>query len=48
MITHNPYNLPDKILKQNQIAKPINLQNKKSRDKSYEYSKEISNKGIKI
>jgi len=48
MITSNPYNLPDKILKPNQITKPITLQNKKSRDRSYDYSKEMSTKGIKI
>lgn len=48
MITSNPYNLPDKILKPNQIMKPITLQNKKSRDRSYDYSKEVSTKGIKI
>ncbi len=39
MITHNPYSLPDKILKPAQITKPIALQNKKSRDRSYDHSK---------
>jgi hypothetical protein len=32
--TNNPYNLPDGIIKSNQIIKPIPLQNKKSRDRS--------------
>ena len=39
MINYNPYNLPDKVLKTNLISKPITLQSKKSRDRSYDYSK---------
>lgn len=48
MIANNPYDLPEKIIKSNQTIKPIPLQNKKSRDRSQEFSKELSSKGIKL